>query len=154
MLEHEADTPPRLLSGWQITGGAEGLRDWLNGMSPFTSKVIEEKFNARNTGGFSYTTASLEPLVCEGVMLSYGLPNEWVQPPQQYIFGGKGKAEKKKRQHRALRDLGFYRTGKDFGTPDADDFRSAMAHALSWLMRSGHEPTYRMISDWNEKNVG
>src|SRR5699024_3574673 len=102
---------------------------------------------------FSYTTASLEPLRCEGVLVAHDLPDEYVQPAQQYIAGGKGKAERKKRQHALLRDTGFYRTGKDLDAPDADDYRSAVAHALSWLMRTGHKPTYDLVSDWNERNA-
>jgi len=118
---------------------------------------VVEKFNARQMSGFSYTTASLEPLRCEGFLTAVHLDEggqglTWVQPNQQYIAGGKGKADKKKRQHRMLKDLGFYRTGKDFGTPDADDFRSALAHGLGYLIRSGHEPTYRLVSEWNEEN--
>lgn len=87
------------------------------------------------------------------MLVAHDLPDEYVQPAQQYIAGGKGKAERKKRQHALLRDTGFYRTGKDLDAPDADDFRSACAHALSWLMRTGHKMTYDMISDWNERNA-
>ena len=112
--------------------------------------IIAEKFNARNAVGFSYTTASLEPLRCEGVLVGTGLGEfvKYVQPPQQYIAGGGGKADKKKRQHRLLKDLGFYVTGKGLDAPDADDARSAIAHALGYLVRSGHKPTYEMIAGW------
>ena len=121
---------------------------------PANLTVIAEKFNARNTGNFSYTTASLEPLRCEGVLVGTGLGEfvKYVQPPQQYIAGGGGKADKKKRQHRLLKDLGFYVTGKDLDAPDADDARSAIAHALGYLARSGHKPSYDMISNWVESN--
>ena len=114
--------------------------------------IIVEKFNARNTRGFSYTTDSLEPLRCEGVLIGRGIPHEYVQPPQQYIAGGTEKADKKKRQHRLLKDTGYYRTGKDLESPDADDFRSSAAHALGYLARNGHRPTHDMISDWVERN--
>lgn len=120
---------------------------------PANLAVIAEKFNARSTGSFSYTTSSLEPLRCEGVLLAHNLPDKYVQPPQQYFAGGKGKADKKKRQHAALKDLGFYVTGSMVDSPDADDVRSAIAHGLSYLSRTGHKPTYTVLSKWNERNA-
>lgn len=160
LLSYDDTSVPELVQAWQFDGGAEELHEWVCDWFETTAwgdsqatRFIVEKFNARNTGGFSYTTASLEPLRCEGVLVAHDLPDEYVQPAQQYIAGGTGKADKKKRQHRMLKDLGFYRTGKDLDAPDADDFRSACAHALSWLMRTGHKMTYDMISDWNERNA-
>lgn len=153
LLSYDVSSVPELVQSWQFGDGAEGLEQWLQREAPEYETAIAEKFNARNTGSFSYTTSSLEPLRCEGVLVAHDLPDEYVQPAQQYIAGGKGKAERKKRQHALLRDTGFYRTGKDLDAPDADDFRSACAHALSWLMRTGHKPTYDMISDWNERNA-
>jgi hypothetical protein len=150
-LSYEDDAPPVLEGARQFRGGANGLREWiLDFLSGWDGEgtVIAEKFNARNTKGFAYTTASLEPLRCEGVLLAYDLPTAWVQPPQQYIAGGDGKADKKKRQHKFLKDTGFYRTGKDLNAPDADDFRSAAAHALGYLARTGHKPTFDLIAGW------
>ena len=155
LLKYTDETAPELGQGWQFKEGAEGLREWLNSQPIhllFGAHVIAEKFSARNNGGFSYTTASLEPLRCEGLLLSRDLPDEYVQPPQQYVFGGKGKAEKRRRQHKFLKDSGFYRTGKDLDAPDADDFRSACAHALSYLMRTGHKPTYNLVTEWIERS--
>lgn len=123
--------------------------------------IVGEKFTARATKGFSYRTDALEPLRIEGAMIALGLmpdytPKErsWLDPSHQYIAGGKGKAERKKRQHALLRDTGFYRTGKDLDAPDADDFRSSCAHALSYLIRTGHKPTYNSVAGWNERNAG
>jgi hypothetical protein len=116
--------------------------------------VIAEKFTARNTRGFSYTTASLEPLRGEGALIALGLmpdytvsEKRWRDPSLQYFSGGSGKAERKKRQHAFLKANGFYRTGKDFGTADADDYRSSAAHALSYIARElKHKPTFDMIA--------
>lgn len=159
LLKYEGDTAPELVDSRQFSGGAEALNGWIADRWPSIEylsssvAVIAEKFNARNTGSFSYTTASLEPLRCEGVLLAHNLPDKYVQPPQQYFAGGKGKVDKKKRQHRALKDLGFYVTGSMVDSADADDVRSAIAHGLAYLARTGHRPTYTMLSEWNERNV-
>lgn len=122
--------------------------------------VVAEKFTARNTKGYAYTTASMEPLRGEGVLIALDLmpdysPKEkrWRDPGLQYLAGGKDLADKKKRQHKFLKDIGFYRTNKDF--PDspskdgADDFRSAAAHGLAYLAREvKHKPTFDLISNW------
>lgn len=120
-------------------------------------RIITEKFTARNTKGFSYTTASLEPLRGEGALIALGLmpdytvaEKRWRDPGLQYFAGGTGKVEKKKRQHKFLKENGFYRTGKDFGTSDADDFRSSAAHGICYIMRElKHKPTWDMVSSWN-----
>lgn len=156
-LSYTLDTAPVLVDSWQFGGGAGAMRDWIESDDGplHVHQTIAEKFNARNTRGFSYTTDSLEPLRCEGVLLALGLmpdytPGEkrWVDPAQQYLVGGKDKADKKKRQHRFLKESGFYRTGKDLNAPDADDFRSACSHGLAYLARSGHKPTFDLISGW------
>lgn len=152
-LSYEEDTPPVLENAQQFRGGANDLLWWVRDFLLVwdgEGTVISEKFNARNTKGFAYTTASLEPLRCEGVLLAYDLPTAWVQPPQQYIAGGDGKADKRKRQHKFLKDSGFYVTGKDLGAPDADDARSAMAHGIGYLARNGHYPSFDLISSWSE----
>lgn len=159
LLKYDDDTEPELGAAWQFGGGAEPLNDWIVDQWPlieYSSQsvaVIAEKFNARNTGSFSYTTSSLEPLRCEGVLVAHGLPDTYVQPPQQYFAGGKGKADKKKRQHAALKDMGYYVTGTMVDSADADDVRSAISHGLAYLSRTGHRPTYTMLSEWNERNV-
>lgn len=161
LLSYTDETDPVLEKAFQFRGGAEALNSWIRSNlwelellydGPFTS--ICEKFSPRGSGqGFAYTSASLEPLKCEGVLVAHGLPNEYVSPPQQYFAGGKGKAEKKRLQHRALKDMGYYVTGSMVDSPDADDTRSCIAHALSYLTRTGHKPTYNMISEWTEKNT-
>ena len=118
--------------------------------------VICEKFTARNNRGFSYTTASLEPLRGEGALIDRGImpdytvaEKRWRDPSLQYFAGGTGKAERKKKQHSFLKANGFYRTGKDFGTADADDFRSACAHGIAYIARElHHRPTWDLISSW------
>lgn len=126
--------------------------------NPKQVTVITEKFTARNTRGFAYTTASLEPLRGEGALIALGLmpdytvaEKRWRDPSLQYFSGGSGKAERKKKQHAFLKANGFYRTGKDLGTTDADDYRSAVAHGISYLARElKHKPTFDMISAWGE----
>ncbi|QOC59380.1 RuvC-like resolvase [Microbacterium phage Lifes] len=118
--------------------------------------VICEKFTARSTSGFSYTTASLEPLRCEGALIDRDImpdysaaEKRWRDPKYQYLVGGKDKADKKKRMHSFLKDNGFYRTGRDLGAADADDARSAMAHGIVYIARElKHKPTFGMIANW------
>lgn len=127
---------------------------------PGNTVVIAEKFTARATKGFSYTTASLEPLRGEGALIALGLmpdytvaEKRWRDPSLQYFAGGTGKAERKKRQHAFLKANGFYRTGKDFGTADADDFRSAVSHGIVYIARElKSKATFDMISEWTERN--
>lgn len=128
--------------------------------NPKQVTVITEKFTARNTRGFSYTTASLEPLRCEGALIALGLMPDYTaaekryrDPSLQYFSGGSGKAERKKHQHAFLKANGFYRTGKDFGTADADDYRSAAAHGIAYIARElKHKPTFDMIATYGEGN--
>lgn len=71
----------------------------------------------------------------------------WRDPNHQYIFGGQGKAQKKQMQHRWLKENGFYVTGKQLGTSDADDARSAIAHGISYLVKElHHKPTFDFVS--------
>lgn len=121
---------------------------------------ISEKFIPRPGGGFGQSLDSTLPLVGEGALIALGLmpeysPGEkrWRAPQLQYIVGGEGLADKRKRQHKFLKDSGFYRTGKDLGAPDADDFRSACAHGLAYLARGQkHMPSFELISGWVEEN--
>ena len=104
--------------------------------------VIAEKFTARGgaNSGFAYKTRDLEPLRIEGAMLAMGLEPIWTSPAQQYFSGGEGKAKKKQAQHRWLKEKGLYVTGKMVGCDNADDVRSAIAHAIAYL-RKWHRPT-------------
>lgn len=114
--------------------------------------VLVEKFTARGAaaGPFALRTEALEPLRIEGALLAMGVPVTWVSPAQQYFIGGKDKAEKKKRQHAWLKENGFYIAPKDVGCKDADDARSALAHAISWL-RKFHKPTQDLFRKENDK---
>lgn len=162
-----SDTEPfKLTHFFQIEGGVEGFissanmrfdsgeygLDYLNlkevrispnWMCPDRTTLIAEKFTARGgaNSGFSYRTKDLEPLRVEGAMLAMGLDVTWVSPPQQYFSGGDGKAKKKQAQHRWLKENGLYVTGKMVGCDNADDVRSAIAHAIAFLVRSRHKPT-------------
>lgn len=145
------DTPFELTHAFQIEGGVEGflkvglfgtIQDYyVDGDTPITYLV--EKFTARGTaaGPFALRTEALEPLRIEGALLAMGVTPTWVSPPQQYFLPGRDKAEKKKRQHAWLKEHGYYIAPKDLGTKDADDARSACAHAISWLRRQKHKPT-------------
>lgn len=159
-------TPFELTHAFQIEGGVEGFlnnvvwdKDVLGNPQLWVAKVsqddlwptcetdevevIAEKFNARGgaNAGFSYRTKDLEPLRVEGAMLALGLNPHWVSPPQQYFAGGDGKAKKKQAQHRWLKENGLYVTGKMVGCDNADDVRSAIAHAVAYLVRQKHRPT-------------
>lgn len=169
LLSYEEDSPAQLVEGWQFTGGVEELVSWVHryyrsptwgwqfepgGRPYFPVRVVAEKFTARATKGFRYTTASLEPLRGEGALIALGLmpdytvaEKRWRDPALQYFAGGSGKAEKKKRQHAFLKANGFYRTGKDFGTADADDFRSAASHGIVYIARElKHKPTFEWLA--------
>ncbi len=165
LLSYEEDSPAQLVGGWQFTNGVKGILEWHYNEFSFLDYeqyrvAISEKFTARNTRGFSYTTASLEPLRGEGALIALGLmpdysasEKRWRDPKYQYLVGGKDKADKKKRMHAFLKDNGFYRTGRDLGSIDADDFRSACAHGIVYIARElKHKPTFDMIAGWGEEN--
>lgn len=154
-----------LSSAYQTSGGVSGFRSLLDTVQSEWGEAdpiwISEKFSPRPGKGFSLGLDSTLPLVCEGVLIDRGILPEymagerhWRSPSMQYLVGGSTLSDKRKRQAKFLKDSGFYRTGKDFGTPDADDFRSATAHGLAYLARElKHKPTFQMISDWVEKNA-
>lgn len=171
------DSEVWLEGSWQFNGGAEALVEWIyqyqidQGGSLFITKgvqrgaawvypgnVVCEAFTARSTQGFSYTTDSLEPLPAIGALVALGIVNRadkkrYRDPKLQYLVGGKDKADKKKRQHKFLKDSGFYVAPSALGTTDADDFRSACAHGLSYLQRElKHRGVHAMVSEWMEKN--
>lgn len=156
-----------LEGAWQFSGGLVGFIHWHEtegtewvGTQDGPVDYIAEKFTARNTQGFSYTTDSFEPLRIEGMLVySEYLPDytptekRWRDPKLQYLVGGKDKAEKKKRQHKFLKDSGFYVAPSALGTTDADDFRSACAHGLAYLQRElKHHGVHARVSEWMERN--
>lgn len=184
LLSFEQNAQAELVEGWQFTGGVVGLLEWWSNyednlmgtpglaigipgalwLRRADVVVISEKFTARATKSFSYTTSSLEPLRGEGALIALGLmpdytvaEKRWRDPNYQYLVGGEDRADKKKRMHAFLNDVGMRRTNKDF--PDsptkdgADDFRSACAHGVAYIARElKHKPTFDMISEWTEKN--
>lgn len=171
---YSEDTPFELTHAFQIEGGVEGFvmrfdfrKRTLHGRPVSRVQVLNEKgwglcdvladdflvekFSARGAaaGPFALKTDALEPLRVEGALIAMGVPITWVQPPQQYFLPGKDKAEKKKRQHAWLKENGYAIMPKDLGTKDADDARSACAHAISWL-RKFHKPTQDMFRKESE----
>ena len=162
--------PAILIEKWQITGGIDGFLEWLEPHYMYpdheyvlggaemgfegcswreiggeTLAVTVEKFTPRQ----ALTLDAAEPMLIEGALIALGIvpkytppkhPN-WAQPSAQYFAGGKTLPEKKKRQHKWLKDWGFYVTGKDVGCKDADDVRSAISHGLAWFRRQKHMPT-------------
>lgn len=174
LFEYSDTEPATLAAAWQFTGGVVALTEWVTsnydwedfppwvffpdnpeagfrGIEGRDVTVIAEKFTPRQGAGFSLTTASVEPLRCEGALVALGvMPDyhvggknpQWQQPSQLYWAGGKTLAEKKKRLHGWLKDSGeFYVTGKQVGAPDADDARSAISHGLVWFRKNRHSPT-------------
>lgn len=173
LLEYGDDLPATLVKAWQFPGGVQGLAAWfdentlgnsfssdnttwgldlVNGtsmQSQYGDLIICERFTARTQTGFSYTTASLEPLECQGYLKGQGLMpfdmahERWRDPKYMYFAGGKDKADKKKRMHAWLKGHGFYVTGKLLGATDADDARSAIAHGIAYIRGLNHLPTLK-----------
>lgn len=156
------DTDVWLLEALQVTGGVNGFRGMVDYLQAYSvvGEWISEKFIPRPGGGFGQSLDSTLPLVCEGVLIDRGLMPEYVSGEKrwrvansQYIVGGDTKAKKKARLHAFLKDSGFYRTGKDLGTADADDFRSAAGHGIAYLARvKKHKPSFALVQGWVEAN--
>lgn len=154
------ESPAELVAAFQVSGGVSGFLALLDMLREYEGQGtwICEKYSPRpsTATGFQQSLKTSLPLVCEGVLIGRGLmpvytPSEkrYRDPSLQYFSGGSGKAERKKKQHAFLKANGFYKTGRDFGTPDADDYRSSVAHALSYTARElKHKPTWDMISSW------
>lgn len=148
VFDYTDTTPAKLREVDQFRGGTEVLMERFEDLVERCAyfDIICEDFQARPQTGFSYTTASLEPLVAIGALLGGGWINrrdktQMVSPKFQY-FAGDGS---KKAQHAWLKEVGLYYTNKNF--PDspakdhADDARSAMAHGIAWFRRKRHIPT-------------
>lgn len=156
--------PAELLAAYQVDGGVAGFLGLLDTLEEYRGFAtwICEKYSPRpsTATGFQQSLKTTLPLVCEGVLIGRDLmpvysssEKRYRDPSLQYFSGGTGKAERKKRQHAFLKANGFYRTGKDFGTADADDFRSATAHGINYIARElKHKPTFDMITAWGEEN--
>ncbi len=167
LLEYSETESARLVAGWQFGEGLSGFIGWIKtrywgptwgwgfgGKTYYPVETIAEKFQPINHSNYALTTDSVEPLRLEGSLITLGLmpdytkeEKRWRRPADQYIFGGDSKARKKQLQHKWLKENGFYLTGKDFGTPDADDYRSAAAHGISYLVKVlEHKPTWELVS--------
>lgn len=153
---------------WQFPGGADALHEWLESSvirvgsriaygssSSYSPLVIDalvvEKFTPHDSEGFSLTLDSVEPLVCEGVLIAHGLRPfiSWAQPSQQYFMGGSTLtlAEKKKAARKFLETYDLLPTGKEFGRKDAKDAISATLHSIAYLRRARHMPTMHQLFD-------
>lgn len=149
------DSPAYVVQGWQFTGGAVALLEWVSShreLLDSVDHVCVEKFKPINHSNYALTLASVTPLVCEGVLLATGIiPTypEWVgfrKPGDHYVVGGKNLADKKKRLRAFLKDTGNYRMPKELGTPDSDDFASAAGHAFAYAMKVlNHRPTFDLV---------
>jgi hypothetical protein len=105
LWQYADDSPAERIGAWQVEGGAEGLRDWIehvrhkgwsdrfdeevdiwyfHGLEVGDNGLIEgdmvtvvsEKFTPLQNKGFSLTMDSVAPLIGEGVLIAFGLlPN-------------------------------------------------------------------------------
>lgn len=124
--------------------GDEGPNCWKY-VETAKTDIIAEKFTARGSANqFAYRTEALEPLRVEGAMLALGIDPEWVYPQAMYFMVPPGsKANRKTMMHRWLKEHDLYVAPKDVGCKDADDARSAVAHAIAWLRKKKHLPTLK-----------
>ena len=112
--------------------------------------VISEKFTPLQGKGFAQTLDSTLPLVCEGVLIAYGImpvydskEKRWQRPSLMYRHGGSTLAEKKKRSRAFLKKNGLYVLPKELGTPDNNDAISAILHGLNYITHTlNHRPTW------------
>lgn len=150
--------PYRRERAWQFKGGAEALADWMDGASLRFSParkgwvygdstlgaVVVEKFTPHEARTFALTEASVEPLRCEGVLISAALDRKniiWRSPSAQYFAGGATPVERKKQSRAWLKEHDLHLTGKQVDSPDADDAISATLHSISYLRAIRHRPT-------------
>lgn len=166
-----AEGPAGVVDGFQFTGGAVALKAWLKAFDYGTwfpelgfvggrgYRAIAERFQPINHANYALTTASVTPLVCEGVLLAFDVmpdydeePERWRSPAIQYFAGGKDLADKKKRLRAFLKDTDNYRLPKQLGAPDNNDFISATGHAFAYAMKTlKHKPTFELVAEWAGK---
>lgn len=155
--------PFKAVHRWQFLGGAMGLDEWIRKEWDHYRKdlhvlTIAEKFSPRPNKRFSLTRDAVEPLRGEGILIAHRVmpdypDKRWREPSEQYIYGGKTLAEKKKLAKQFLKDHNMYLTGKDVGCKDADDARSATWHGISYAAKIiRHRATYEAISQWGMVN--
>ena len=180
LLAYNETEPAKLVKAWQFDNGVQGLIDWLDvhrlwdydcgygsheqiWILPMTAHpsssgyvrdsqltVISEKFTPLQGKGFAQTLDSTLPLVCEGVLIAYGImpvyeskEKRWQRPSLMYRHGGSTLAEKKKRSRAFLKKNGLYVLPKELGTPDNNDAISAILHGLNYITHTlNHRPTW------------
>ena len=180
LLSYSETEPVRLVKAWQFDNGVQGLLDWLDAHRPWDYDcgygsheqiwvlpmtahpsssgyvrdsqltVISEKFTPLQGKGFAQTLDSTLPLVCEGVLIAYGImpvydskEKRWQRPSLMYRHGGSTLAEKKKRSRAFLKKNGLYVLPKELGTPDNNDAISAILHGLNYITHTlNHRPTW------------
>ena len=180
LLAYNETEPAKLVKAWQFDNGVQGLIDWLDvhrlwdydcgygsheqiWILPMTAHpsssgyvrdsqltVISEKFTPLQGKGFAQTLDSTLPLVCEGVLIAYGVmpvydskEKRWQRPSLMYRHGGSTLAEKKKRSRAFLKKNGLYVLPKELGTPDNNDAISAILHGLNYITHTlNHRPTW------------
>lgn len=152
------DLPYERASVEQITDGAEGLADWLEKHEVRYSlarkrwvtrafpleALVMEKFTPHENAGHALTEKSVEPLRCEGVVISAGHSRQhvrWQPPAAQYFSGGATPAARKKASREFLKTHALHLTGARVGQPDADDAISATLHSIAYMRRIRHLPT-------------
>ena len=172
LLSYSETEPARLVKAWQFDNGVQGLIDWIEDYSTtatggwylprlpnsetrsvFRSSeitAISEKFTPLQGKGFAQTLDSTLPLVCEGVLIAYGImpvydskEKRWQRPSLMYRHGGSTLAEKKKRSRAFLKKNGLYVLPKELGTPDNNDAISAILHGLNYITHTlNHRSTW------------
>ena len=138
-----------------MDGGVPQLRALLSTIE-FPDEVVCEKFSPLPR---VFKLRELEPLRAEGYIehgycAAYGLPIKWQTPAAMLIAGtnngGNTRAQKQAANKRAgddvLRRLGLWKTGKQFGTRDANDANAAMKHLIAYLRGIGHGPSLEVIN--------
>ena len=173
LLAYNETEPAKLVKAWQFGNGVQGLLDWLDAhrlwdydcgygsheqiwVLPMTAHpsssgyvrdsqltAISEKFVPVPGKGFAQSLDSTLPLVCEGVLIAYGVmpvydskEKRWQRPNTMYMYGGSTLAEKKKRAREFLKKHGLYVTGKELGTPDNNDAVSAILHGIAYVVKT------------------
>lgn len=151
-----SDTKPYIVvNKWQPQNGVQGLLDWAESEGGLYRPApnltfISEKFIPRPAGGFGQSLDSTLPLVVEGALIALGYMDpydpkdkRWSVPQNQYRFGGKDKAEKRKLARAFLKKHGLYTRPKEVGCEDSEDVMSATLHSLYYMTAIlKHRPTW------------
>lgn len=143
------DTEPWMLDDFgQFEGGLGGFMAWSETMPRADNRVVE-RFVPLTGQGFSHTAKSVEPLRVEGAVVALGLmpadptAEGWHRASQQYWVSGKNAPEKRRKQKLWVKENHpeLYKTGKDVGCRDAEDYWSSLFHSLTYMRHLRHMPT-------------